>query len=69
MLSTVEPTHKFGVQMLEKVRDLDIPTFVGGCFAIFAPELAIKDDAVDYVCVGEQKSQNNHPQKLVYLDL
>lgn len=58
MLSTVEPTHKFGVQMLEKVRDLNIPTFVGGCFAIFAPELAIKDHAVDYVCVGEGEYAN-----------
>ena len=35
-LSTVEPTHQFGSRLLEKVRDLDIPTFVGGCFAIFA---------------------------------
>tara|TARA_B100001029_G_C15059411_1_gene457085 strand:+ start:1789 stop:3459 length:1671 start_codon:yes stop_codon:yes gene_type:complete len=58
MLSTVEPTHKFGVQMLKAVRDLKIPTFVGGCFAIFAPELAIKDDAVDYVCVGEGEYAN-----------
>jgi len=58
MLSTVEPTHKFGIQMLEKVRDLNIPTFVGGCFAIFAPNLAIQDDAVDYLCVGEGEYAN-----------
>ena len=58
MLSTVEPTHKFGVELLKKVRDLKIPTFVGGCFAIFAPELAIKDEAVDYVCVGEGEYAN-----------
>ena len=53
MLSTVESTHKFGIQLLTKVQDLDIPTLVGGCFAIFAPELAIKDKAVNYICVGE----------------
>jgi anaerobic magnesium-protoporphyrin IX monomethyl ester cyclase len=53
MLSTVEPTHKFGVQLLKKVRDLNIPTFVGGCFAIFSPAMTIEDESVDYVCVGE----------------
>ena len=58
MLSTVEPTHKFGIELLNKVRDLKIPTFVGGCFAIFAPELAIKDEVVDYVCVGEGEYAN-----------
>ena len=53
MLSTVEPTHKFGVQLLKKVKDLNIPTFVGGCFAIFSPVMTIEDENVDYVCVGE----------------
>ena len=58
MLSTVEPTHKFGIEMLNKVRDLKVPTFVGGCFAIFAPEICIKDEAVDYMCVGEGEYAN-----------
>jgi len=58
MLSTVEATHLFGIQLLQKVRELKIPTLVGGCFAIFAPELCIKDDAVDYMCVGEGEYAN-----------
>jgi radical SAM superfamily enzyme YgiQ (UPF0313 family) len=58
MLSTVEPTHKFGVELLKKVSDFKIPTLAGGCFTIFAPELAIKDDAVDYICVGEGEYAN-----------
>ncbi len=52
-LSTVEPTHQFGSRLLEKVRDLGIPHIVGGCFAIFTPEIALKDPNVDYVCTGE----------------
>ena len=47
MLSTVESTHTFGVELLKKVRDLNIPTLAGGCFAIFATDLTIKSDAVD----------------------
>ena len=35
-LSTVEPTHLLGIKLLESVRDLGIPTIVGGCFAIFS---------------------------------
>ncbi len=58
MLSTVESTHTFGVEMLRRIRDLTVPTLVGGCFAIFAPDLAIKDEAVDYVCVGEGEYAN-----------
>jgi len=58
MLSTVEPTHQFGVRLLEKVRDLGIPHFVGGCFAIFSPEITIKDKNVDYVCTGEGEYAN-----------
>ena len=58
MLSTVEPTHKFGVELLKKVKDLKIPTLAGGCFPIFSPELAIKDDAVDHICVGEGEYAN-----------
>jgi radical SAM superfamily enzyme YgiQ (UPF0313 family) len=40
------------------VKNLKIPTFVGGCFSIFAPDLAIKDEAVDYICNGEGEYSN-----------
>jgi len=58
MLSTVESTHKFGVELLNKVRDLKIPTLEGGCFPIFAPAMALQDEAVDYICVGEGEYAN-----------
>ena len=31
----------------------EIPTIVGGVFATFAPEICIKEDLIDLVCVGE----------------
>ncbi len=30
-----------------------VPVIVGGVFATFAPEICIKEDLVDMVCVGE----------------
>lgn len=52
-LSTVEPTHLLGIKLLEAVRDLGIPTIVGGCFAIFSPEHVFAEESVDIVCIGE----------------
>lgn len=52
-LSAVEPTFLFGIKCLETVRDLGIPTIVGGVHAIFSPDDVIKYDAVDMVCIGE----------------
>ena len=33
----------------------NVPVIVGGVFATFAPEICIKEDLVDMVCVGEEK--------------
>jgi len=52
-LSTVEPTHLKGLSLLSQVRDLDIPTLVGGVFSIFDPEYAIASPEIDMVCIGE----------------
>jgi len=52
-LSTVEPTHEFGVALLENVSDLNIPTIVGGVFSILSPEDVIREEVVDMVCIGE----------------
>lgn len=52
-LSAVEPTFLFGIKCLETVRDLGIPTIVGGVHAIFSPDDVIKYDCVDMVCIGE----------------
>lgn len=52
-LSTVEPTHKFGLSLLASVRHLKIPTIVGGAHTIFSPDEVIREDVVDMICVGE----------------
>lgn len=55
-LSTVEPTHEFGLKLLKTVRDSGIPTIVGGVHTIFSPDDVINEDTVDMVCVGEGES-------------
>jgi hypothetical protein len=52
-MSAVEDTFPQGLFLLQQIKDRNIPTIVGGVFATFAPHLAIRDDAVDMVCVGE----------------
>ncbi|MBP7529546.1 MAG: B12-binding domain-containing radical SAM protein [Syntrophorhabdaceae bacterium] len=52
-LSTVEPTHEFGIKLLNRVADMGIPTVVGGVFSIFSPDEVLREEAVDMVCVGE----------------
>jgi anaerobic magnesium-protoporphyrin IX monomethyl ester cyclase len=52
-LSTVEPTHLLGIALLNAVKDLEIPTIVGGCHAIFSPTHVFEEDCVDIVGIGE----------------
>lgn len=52
-MSAVEDTFRQGLHLLNQIRDHDIPTLVGGVFATFAPHIAIREDAIDIVCVGE----------------
>lgn len=52
-LSVVDDTFKLGIALLEKIRDLGIPTIVGGVRAVLSPEEVIRNDAVDMVCIGE----------------
>ncbi len=52
-LSCIEVTFPLGMRLLEAIRESGIPTIVGGPYATFAPEVVIRRDAVDMVCVGE----------------
>lgn len=52
-LSCIEVTYPLGVEMLRAVRKSAIPTVLGGAYATFAPEVAIREPALDMVCVGE----------------
>jgi len=53
LVSAVESTVLLAREMLQSVRDLGIPSVLGGVFATYAPKLAISFDEVDIVCVGE----------------
>jgi len=52
-MSCVEDTYPQGLYLLNQIKDRKIPTLVGGVFPTFAPHLAIKEDAIDMICVGE----------------
>jgi anaerobic magnesium-protoporphyrin IX monomethyl ester cyclase len=52
-LSSIEVTHPLGVRLLDAVKGSGIPTVVGGPYATFAPEIVIRAEGVDMVCVGE----------------
>ncbi len=56
-LSTTEDMWLLGLQLLEEIQGYikrhKIPVIAGGVFPTFAPELVIKQDLIDMVCVGE----------------
>ncbi len=52
-MSVVEDTYPQGLYLLNRIKDRKIPTIVGGVFATFAPHLAIQEEAIRMVCVGE----------------
>ncbi len=52
-LSSIEVTHHLGIRLLDAVKETGIPTVVGGPYATFAPEIVIRAEGVDMVCVGE----------------
>jgi len=56
-LSVTEDMWELGVEILREIKEYKIknkvPTIVGGVFATFAPEICIKEELIDLVCVGE----------------
>ena len=56
-MSTTEDMWELGLKILDVIKDYkiknNIPTIAGGVFPTFAPEIAIKQELVDIVCVGE----------------
>lgn len=52
--SSVELTYKLTLELCETIKDLNIPTVIGGSFATFSPDFILKDTTlIDMVCVGE----------------
>ncbi|HAK89638.1 MAG: hypothetical protein A2X55_04805 [Nitrospirae bacterium GWB2_47_37] len=52
-LSSVEPTHEFGLRLLQCVDDMGIFTIMGGVHTIFSSEEVFREEVVDMVCIGE----------------
>ena len=56
-ISSTEDMWELAMQVLQELKDYkiknNIPVVAGGVFATFAPEICIKDELVDLVCVGE----------------
>lgn len=51
-VSATESTFLHGIKLLRKINS-DIPTLLGGVFATFAPQIAIKYPEIDMLCIGE----------------
>jgi anaerobic magnesium-protoporphyrin IX monomethyl ester cyclase len=56
-ISATEDMWELGEKLLENIKDYkiknNVPLIAGGVFPTFAPELVIKNEVVDIVCVGE----------------
>jgi anaerobic magnesium-protoporphyrin IX monomethyl ester cyclase len=56
-ISSTEDMWELGIKILEEIRDYKlknkVPVIAGGVFPTFAPEICIKYDLIDMVCVGE----------------
>lgn len=53
LLSVTEDTHKDGIELLEAVRDKNIPNIVGGVFARDGKKFLLKYDVIDQICHSE----------------
>lgn len=56
LVSCTEDTFSVGIDLLESIRDKNIPNIMGGVFTTFAPEEVLKYDVVNQLChqEGEQ---------------
>ena len=56
-LSCTEDMWELGIKILDEIKEYknknNIPVVAGGVFPTFAPEICIKYDLIDLVCVGE----------------
>lgn len=53
LISMLECTYKRSLELLNVVKEFDIPLMAGGVFPTFSPEFVLSHEAVDMVCVGE----------------
>ncbi|MBF0246644.1 MAG: radical SAM protein [Alphaproteobacteria bacterium] len=56
-MSAVESVFGRGVELMEHAKTVtDVPTIAGGVFPTLAPEVAIQEQSLDMICVGEGES-------------
>ena len=59
-ISSTEDMWELGIKILEELKEYkeknNVPVIAGGVFPTFAPEICIKHDLIDLVCVGEGES-------------
>ena len=55
-VTVVENTYAIALRLLQAVRDLGIPTVLGGVRVTTEPESVIAEDCVDILCMGEGES-------------
>ena len=57
VVSCTEDMWELGIKILDEIKKYkskkNIPVVAGGVFPTFAPEICIKNDLIDIVCVGE----------------
>ena len=53
MVTATESTFLYTIDLLKKIKHFNIPVLLGGVFASFASDLAIKYDEIDMLCIGE----------------
>lgn len=53
LMSVAEDTYKLGIELLESIRDENIPNIVGGVFAREAKEVLLQHDVINQVCHHE----------------
>lgn len=56
MCTAAESTFLYTIDMLKKIKQFNIPVLLGGVFATFASDIAIKYDEIDMLCIGEAEN-------------
>ena len=51
--STLEITYDQGLALANGIRDLGIPTIFGGAYPTFAPQMVLREPAIDMICEGD----------------
>lgn len=52
-ISLVEDTYKLGLSLLESISQINVPVIAGGVFVNFYANEIIKEDVIDFICIGE----------------